>query len=160
MRQSRTVSVFWWHASVFCWDIKNVFQNSFIAPFLFFFSWMCFYELKTMILHLQWDLSVFRSTQQQHGRGLTWCIGYLRTSFYPVHLLPLCLRDRERESDWARGQANLPKWHSVNCFVCPFFLPGCGLQERLKSQMHGHFVWGGWQKRKTKFTNLKKTWLR
>lgn len=19
------------------------------------------------------------------------------------------------------GQANLPEWHSVNCFVCPFF---------------------------------------
>lgn len=52
-----------------------------------------------MILHLQWDLSVFRSTQQQHGRGLTWCIGYVRTSFYPVHLLPLCLQDRERERE-------------------------------------------------------------
>lgn len=71
-----------------------------------------------------------------------------------ILLCPVTSTLPARERDL--GQANLPKWHSVNCFVCPFFLPGCGLQERLKSQMHGHFVWGGWQKRKTKFTLIWK----
>lgn len=98
MRQSRTVSVFLVTCICFLLRHKKCFSKQFYCS-IFFFSWVCFYELKTMILHLQWDLSVFRSTQQQHGRGLTWCIGYVRTSFYPVHLLPLCLQDRERERE-------------------------------------------------------------
>lgn len=117
-----------------------------------------FYELKTMILHLQWNLSVIRNTLQQHGRGLTWCIGYLRTSFYSMELLLLCLREGKRVSEsatepWAKLIC-LSGTVSIVLFVL-FFLPGYGLQERLKSQMHGHFVWGAWQKRKTKFTNLR-----
>lgn len=52
-----------------------------------------------MILHLQWNNSVFRNTLQQQWRGLTWCIGYLRTSFYSVQLLPLCLQERKT---WAK----------------------------------------------------------
>lgn len=71
----------------------------------FFFLDVFFYELKTMILHLQWKLSVFRNILQLHGRGLACCIGYLRTSFYPVQLLPLCLQERERDcvtEPWAK----------------------------------------------------------
>lgn len=82
---------------------------------MFFLKFYCpiiflgcvFYELKTMILHPQWNLSVIKNTLQQHGRGLTWCIGYLRTSFYSMELLLLCLREGKRVSEsttepWAK----------------------------------------------------------
>lgn len=68
--------------------------------------------------------------------------------------------EREGKRDWALGQANLPKWHSVNCFVCPFFsLQAVAYKKGWNHKCMGTCL-GGLAKKETEFTNLKKTWLR
>lgn len=147
LRVNRAVqSLFLVTCICFCSPENKIFfclQMSFVA--LSFFLDVIFNELKTILTqHLLWNDAVTRNTVQQHGRGLTWCICYLWT-------IIICSVHFACQRDWAPGKASLPEWHSVDCFLCLFFfLPGCGLQERYKSQMHGHIVWGGWQKKESK----------
>jgi len=129
--------------------IKIVYEKSCIALFC---TWMYFYHEQRLWYLISHGLRpTLKNVLQHQERGLAWCFGYLRTSFYSVQLFLLCLPAREREKElWAK--LIYPSGTVTTVFVYPlfYFLPGCGLQERLKSQMHGHFVWGGLAKKEKK----------